>query len=229
MEAEYLRSAVSVGSQSHQDEVTKVTRLLKLAQELPKDWREAAGSRFAVVLSSYGRPERRIPTIKRIREAIGVGLQQAVNLAHYVPSQLVANATFERAAEVWMEVVQEPSAVLRVHPGDIDLSDVPFGHQYRVIVGYSERNGVDPPPHTDPTGPQAFREFVQSELQLSVEDARERCRSELVVIAENLFTADADRLLENLWRRIHDGGLQHGPSWFIYARRVSMGLFPTDE
>lgn len=208
-EAEYLRLVVALVWPWRDDDCMESRRLLQLSEVLPKEWREAVGSRFTTVLYGFEGTEK-IFVIKLVREAVGVGLAQAMNFIELRPSRLVDGATFERAAEVRAIVGRELSAFVKIHPAEAAPLDPPFRTRNRVIVGVSLRVGIQTHPFQQ-TARTAFREFVATELKLTAAEAEVRCRPDHVVVAEDLDTATANLMAADIRGRLPRDFVIHQP------------------
>ena len=90
-EAEYLRLAVTLTLSC--DVCTRaqpeVARLLALAESLPVEWRQAAGSRFMLIFRMEAEAHK-VHAIKCIRESTAQGLAVAKAAVEQAPSKLLA-------------------------------------------------------------------------------------------------------------------------------------------
>ena len=93
--AEYLRRVVALAQrEGNLATDPEATPLLKLAEQLPEEWRTSAGARFALVLSGY---TDKIQAIKWLREITGDELVEAKEASEHLPHVVLACDTYEYA------------------------------------------------------------------------------------------------------------------------------------
>jgi uncharacterized protein (TIGR02996 family) len=121
--AEYLRLvaelAARAGSQRPSAELR--ARLRDLSETIGRDWREAVGGRFDLVLISV-RPGQVVPTIAVLREMVGCGIPEAMRLVERPLPAVVLRGLLREDAEKRQEELEVGSHPLfrpaRLPPGE---------------------------------------------------------------------------------------------------------------
>ncbi len=96
--AAYLRLVVEIASRCRQDRATDdlCARLAELARGIDKDWREAVGIRYDVVLETVV-PRMWIRVLVALRALTGLGLRDAVDVVRSAPAVVRASVLREDA------------------------------------------------------------------------------------------------------------------------------------
>jgi uncharacterized protein (TIGR02996 family) len=96
LKAEYLRFVVVFAQRAENLAAAPgAERFIGFGVALTKEWRTAAGSRFALVLDRY---TDIVKTIKFIREVTGCGLSEARSACWSLPQALLSHVPFEDAS-----------------------------------------------------------------------------------------------------------------------------------
>jgi uncharacterized protein (TIGR02996 family) len=193
LEAEYLRlvAELALTGAEWTRKQTEVSRILKLAEQLPLEWRVSAGSRFMVVFYDCPDPTRKIAAIKCIREATGQGLAQAKAAFE----QLLTGVPFEQALECQEIVLRGlPEVWVLIHP--VELTKLPYVGVYTLVAVrrvWAENNRA-----AEAAAEVAFITLLLTALKLTPEAARELAAQREVTLAENLDLPAAWTLMAEL-------------------------------
>lgn len=93
LRAEFLRADVELCRLAKTDEGYSrlLDRLLSLGEEIDRDWQGKAGKRFDRLLVSF-EVRRKIETVKAIRDAVKMGLREALAIVEGAPLPILRNA-----------------------------------------------------------------------------------------------------------------------------------------
>jgi uncharacterized protein (TIGR02996 family) len=197
--AEYLR-LVAVLAQTCDDctrEQPEVARLLELAGTLPEEWRVPAGSRFAVVDYGGCDPDKKISTIKVIREQSGSSLTTVREAVETPPSRILDRVTVERAFPA-CEMIREAGGG-EVHIHRAERTELPLEVKYTITASLWDWGDH---PEEALTG---FAQFLSAALGVGPDRARELAAERLVTIEDQVEAPHARsrltvlRLLAPLW------------------------------
>lgn len=116
--ASYLRLVVDFAQRDGDlATVPGAERFAKLATALADDWRMAAGSRFALILTGW---TDKIRSIKWIRELTGDGLGEAKAASENLPHTLFSNVPFETAFPAVARGREHAKSEVRITTGPPD-------------------------------------------------------------------------------------------------------------
>jgi uncharacterized protein (TIGR02996 family) len=117
--AEYLRLVAALAQhESCLPNSSEAIQLLRGAEDLPAEWREQAGSRFALLLESW---TDKILAIKWLRQVTGDGLADAKNASESLPHVILDPAPFEVVAKAYNSGAAIRGLGLRIAPGPLNL------------------------------------------------------------------------------------------------------------
>lgn len=192
--------------------------LATLVPDLPDDWRFAAGSRFVVILFSYGHVQK-ISMIKHLREITGRGLAEAKDMSEQLPCRVRDGLMFDRARDIARHLRNVPEAVVAVLPSEQE--SLPFGVSYEVVVAYTiwgqpaDRAGVEREARA------ALAGFLERAMRLSPADAAERAQAQQLVLYRDLTNGGANDHARTLSKFIPPFGFSKGWSMGVFARHVA--------
>ena len=183
--AEYVRLVVAYTLQEGDLAKMGEKRLLGIAKGLPSEWREAAGSRFSLILTAF---YDKIRAIKWIRELTGDGLGEAKEASENLPHVLLPYITFERA---WAAIPRDQGTgaiEVRITPTDPDQPDGPANCE---LVVYCSMPGYTVGDTTEARA--ALVKFLTEVVQLSEEDAERQATLNTPIVYRRGLTRDQAR------------------------------------
>jgi hypothetical protein len=189
-----------------------VARVLELARVLPEEWRTPAGSRFVAVYYGGCDADKKINTIKVIREVSGLGLAAVKYTVEQPPSRILDWVPFERALPACEAVRDAGGGEVRVHRAD--RSDLPLEVKYTITAYLWDA------PRRREDGRAAFVRFLVAALGVDHGRARVLADKGEVTLVEDMDAQHAQARLVELYRLI--------PSWTRDQRwSISIGTRTT--
>jgi uncharacterized protein (TIGR02996 family) len=192
--AEYLRLVAALAHHENcLPSSSEAIQLLRGAEDLPAEWREQAGSRFALLLESW---TDKILAIKWLRQVTGDGLVDAKNASESLPHVIFDPVPFELAAKAYNSGTAVQGLGLRIAPGPLNL---PPGALYDLVIQPRVFGG---PGSAEAAHAVLVKVFVTA-LDISVEEANTLADvSQEIVVATGLTRQQARQLREKLWQLI---------------------------
>ena len=185
--AEYLRLVADFAQRDENLAGTAGSeRFTSLAATIAEDWRTAAGSRFALILTGWA---DKIRAIKWIRELTGDGLGEAKAASESLPHVLFSNVPFENAAAAFARAREMNVAELRIVAGPPD--EPPHSARYDLVVHVSLISNRANRTQTAEAR-TALAKLLATALDLSAEEANERAElNREIVLAPGLTIQEA--------------------------------------
>jgi uncharacterized protein (TIGR02996 family) len=229
-EAEYMRltTALAHAEQDYATDQPAVRRLLTIAEQLPSEWRNLAGSRFKVVFYACVAPAKQVATIKAIRTHTGLGLAEVKDAVMYPPSELLLSVPFERALQA-CDQIREAGGTIHVHPSD--RIDLPTMIRYDIVATrWCHASGKESQALHESI--KAFAEFLRVALSISAEEAATLAtnkRKVMLAESQNPVTAKARvRELQKLlpWQPGWLDDEESQPAWGVWVDLSAPSVCP---
>lgn len=186
--AEYLRMVAAIAQREGcLSTAPESWQLVRKGEELPHEWREQAGSRFALVLDSW---TDKIRAIKWICEVTGDGLGEAKAASESLPHALFDSVPFEVARAAYDRGKAVGGLGLRILPGPLDAA--PHNARSDLVIRatlFNQRGGRA----RAQAARAALAEVLASVLGISAEDAAARAELNHDIVVETGLTLQEAR------------------------------------